>query len=128
MLCVERTDSPYLRIRASGLLIADDYDRFEPEFADELGHWNPPVPLLLDMRGFRGWSPRGFFRDLLWDYRNRKTFWKIAVIGDAGWHRWLTRAGALLFRGELNYFSAEEANAAEQSLRERDRRFTAKYP
>lgn len=118
MLFVERSTSSYIRIRASGLVAADNYDRFEAEFVDELGRWTPPVRLLLDMRGFRGWTPTGFLRDLLWDLRNRKTFSKIAVIGDAPWHKWLTTAGALLFGGRLNYFSAIDVQLAEQWLRQ----------
>src|SRR5436305_14156788 len=98
MLSAKRSAGPYIRVRANGLLRADDYVRFEAEFADELGHRTVPVRLLLDMRRFRGWTPRAFLRDLVWDFRNRQTFSKIAVIGDARWHKWVTAAGALLFR------------------------------
>jgi len=117
MLSVERSTGPYVRIRASGLLGADDYHRFEIEFANELGHWTPPVPLLLDMRGFRGWTPLGFVRDLICDLRNRKTFSKIAIVGDARWHKWITTAGTLLFYGHLNYFPALNAQLADHWLR-----------
>jgi len=33
-------------------------------------------------------------RDLAWDVRNRRTFTRFAVIGDAPWHRWITAIGA----------------------------------
>lgn len=117
MLSMERSTSPYVRIRANGLLGADDYHHFEIEFANELRHWVPPIPLLLDMRGFRGWTPPGFVRDLMWDLRNRKTFSKIAIVGDASWHKWITTAGTLLFRGQLNYFPAIDARLADYWLR-----------
>jgi hypothetical protein len=112
MLLVEPSPAPFTRIRASGWLGAADYRRFEPEFAAALARRTPPVPLLLDLRGFRGWTPAGFLRDLRWDVRHRRTFSKIAVIGNKGWHRWITAAGAPLFRARMKFFgSAEEWRA-----------------
>jgi hypothetical protein len=114
MLVVEPASAAFIRIRASGRLTAADYRRFEPTFAAELSRRAPPVPLLLDMRGFRGWTPAGFIHDLSWDLRNRRTFSKIAVLGDAPWHRWITAAGAPLFRAPLKFFRpGEEPRAIE---------------
>jgi hypothetical protein len=107
---------PFLRIRATGRLTAADYRRFEPAFAAELANRHLPIPLLLDMRGFRGWTIGGFLRDLRWDLRHRRTFWKIAVIGDAGWHRWITAAGRPLFRAPMRYFRPADQSLAEQWL------------
>src|SRR5688500_6987263 len=106
MLSVEPTKDPFLRVRASGRLAPADYRRFEPAFAAELARRSLPIPLLLDMRGFRGWTIGGLLRDLHWDLRHRRTFSKIAVIGDARWHRWITAAGAPLFRAPMRYFDA----------------------
>src|SRR4051812_45303702 len=109
MLTLEPSPAAFIRIRASGRLRADDYQRFEASFAAELGCRTLPVPLLLDMRGFAGWSPAGLLRDLAWDLRNRRTFSRIAVIGDRRWHRWITLAGAPLFRAPTRFFRSAEA-------------------
>src|SRR5438552_3380895 len=110
MLALEGGDQRFIRIRAAGLLRASDYRRFETQFAEEMRHRAQPSPLLLDMRGFRGWTPAAFVRDIVWDIRNRNSFSRIAVIGDARWHEWSTYAGMLLFRAELRFFrSSEEA-------------------
>ena len=94
MLTLVRSPAAYIRIRASGRLTGADYRRFEHEFAAELkGREVPTLPLLLDMRGFCGWTPGGLLRDLAWDLRNRRAFSRIAVVGDAAWHRWITIAG-----------------------------------
>lgn len=129
-LSIARSRQTFLRIRAAGRLGVDDYRRFEPEFAAELkrrkGHAQPvrgtgehatPIALLLDMRGFRGWTLGGFLRDLAWDLRNRRTFSKIAVIGDKAWHRWITAAGAPLFRAPMKYFRAGDEQRAQAWLR-----------
>lgn len=112
MLTVVPSPAAFIHIRASGRLSARDYDRFEPEFTAELKRRNvPALRLLLDIRGFRGWTPGGFTRDLRWDFRNRRTFSKIAVIGDRSWHRWIAAAGKPLFRAPMRYF--DEAQEAE---------------
>lgn len=108
MLTVDGSDERFIRICATGLLHAPEYRRFEPQFAGEMQQWTRPVPLLLDLRHFRGWTLAGFARDVAWDLRNRKTFSKIAVIGDACWHEWSTCAGMLLFRAKLRFFHSEQ--------------------
>ena len=118
MLHVERCSGSHILIHANGWLSAADYDRFETAFADELVRWTLPVPLLLDMRRFRGWTLPGFVRDLQWDIRHRNAFSKIAVVGNARWHKWITAAGRLLFRGQLKYFPATDVQRAEQWLAE----------
>jgi hypothetical protein len=109
MLTVVASTAAYLRIRASGRLGVDDYRRFEPAFAAELERVQVPVALLLDMQGFGGWTVGGFLRDLAWDLKNRRTFSKIAVVGDRRWHRWITAAAAPLFRAPMQYFRTAEA-------------------
>jgi hypothetical protein len=116
MLALEPSPASFIRIRATGRLTAADYRRFEPAFTAELERRTPPVPLLLDMRGFRGWTPTGLLRDLQWDIRNRRTFSKIAVIGDAAWHRWITAAGTPLFRAPMKFFRPDEEQLAAEWL------------
>ena len=109
MLAVKPCADPFIRICASGRLTAAEYRRFEPAFAAELERRQMPVALLLDMRGFGGWTVGGFLRDLAWDIRNRRSFSHIAVVGDRRWHRWITAAGAPLFRAPMQYFRTAEA-------------------
>ena len=116
MLTVVASTAAYLRIRASGRLGVDDYRRFEPEFAAELKRVQAPIALLLDMQGFGGWTVGGFLRDLAWDLKNRRTFSRIAVVGDKTWHRWITAASAHLFRAPMKFFPASEQRRAENWL------------
>ena len=107
VLSIEHSSAAFIRIRANALLGAADYRRFEPQFADALGRRETPVPLLLDLRGFRGWTPVGFVHDLSWDLRNRGSFSRIAVVGDARWHEWITLLGQPLFRARMRFFRGE---------------------
>jgi hypothetical protein len=114
MLSLIHSPGPFLRIRATGRLRAGDYRRFERGFAAELHRRALPLPLLLDMRGFRGWTPAGFIRDLGWDLANRCSFSRIAVLGDRRWHGWITWLGRPLFRAPMRYF--DSAASAEKWL------------
>ena len=71
MLTLIHSAARFICIRATGRLTSADYRRFEPTFAAELAGRHLPIPLLLDMRGFRGWTIGGFLRDLRRDVRHR---------------------------------------------------------
>ncbi len=109
MLSMDTSDRAFICIRAQGILRWRDYKSFERRLSSELGRRPEPVPLLLDLRGFRGWSAAGLIRDLIFDLRHRASFSRIAVLGDARWHRWITYLGIPLFRAKLKFFNAQDA-------------------
>lgn len=117
MLSLDCSEAGFIRIRASGVLEAVDYAEFESGLRNELERARVPVPLLLDLRGFRGWTIPGFLRDLAFDLRHRKAFSKIAVVGERSWHKWITHAAIPVFAAQLRYFRADEAGAAGRWLR-----------
>jgi hypothetical protein len=114
MFSIDRENPAYVRVRASGRLSASDYDRFEPDFAAELARRGGRAPLLLDVRGWSGWTPGGLVRDLLFDLKHRRSFPRIAVVGDRPWHKWLTFAAKPVFACPMRYFDeALERQAVE---------------
>lgn len=119
MFTLDGSDGRFLRVSARGILDSGDYSRFEVAFDAELAQRHVPFPLLLDLEGFRGWTARGFIRDLQFDVRHRNTFSRIAVVGDRQWHKWSTYAAAPLFRARLRYFWPKDAALAEAWLSER---------
>lgn len=116
MLCIDRFDH-FIRVRAEGVLTAADYTFFEQRFEDELGRGNIPVPLLLDLSPFRGWTVGALLQDLRFDLRHRRTFSRIAVLGDRTWHKWISCAARPVFSGPLRYFTAQEEARATAWLR-----------
>ena len=109
MLSLDTSDRAFICICAQGILRWSDYKSFERRLSSELGRRPRPVPLLLDLRGFRGWSAAGLIRDLIFDLRHRAAFSRIAVLGDARWHIWITYLGIPLFRAKLKFFNAHDA-------------------
>ena len=109
MLSLDTSDRAFICIRAQGIVRWGDYTGVERRLASELGRRPKAVPLLLDLRGFRGWSVAGLIRDLIFDLRHRASFSRIAVVGDARWHMWITYLAVPLFRAKLRFFNAPEA-------------------
>jgi hypothetical protein len=108
-------DNPaFVRVRATGRLSASDYDSLEPALEAELKRRGGRAPLLLDVRGWSGWTAGGLVRDLRFDIRHRNSFPRIAVVGDRRWHEWVTIAAKPVFGGVTRYFdAADERRAAE---------------
>ena len=113
MFILDRNNPAYLRISATGRLGASDYDKLETALEAELARRGGRAPLLLDLKGWRGWSIGGLLRDLRFDLRHRRSFPRIAVVGDRRWHQLLTRAAKPIFSGPMRYFdAAREGDAA----------------
>jgi hypothetical protein len=122
MFSIEREYPGYIRVRATGRLSWRDYDRFEPDFAAELAlrqaqdrrDGGQRTALLLDVRGWRGWTAGGLVRDIFFNLSNRNTFPRIGVVGDRPWHKWLTYAAKPVFTCPMRYFDAgREGEAVE---------------
>ncbi len=112
MLSVDAVEGQSLRIYAVGKLTAADYRNFEPEFEGALARTIQPAPLLLDLRGFRGWTVGGLLRDIIFDVRHRTSFSRLAVIGDKKWHSWIIYAGIPIFRARLKFFKPSDEELA----------------
>jgi hypothetical protein len=109
MLSMDTSDRAFICVRAQGILRWRDYSNFERQISDELNRRRTPIPLLLDLRSFRGWSAAGFVRDLIFDLHHWASFSRIAVLGDARWHAWITYFAIPLFRARLRFFNAQDA-------------------
>jgi hypothetical protein len=111
MLSIDTSDPAFIRIRAQGVLRWRDYKGFEGRLSKELGRRRKPVPLMLDLRGFRGWSAAGLVRDLIFDLRHQAAFSRIAVLGDGRWHEWITYLGVPLFQAKMRFFKTQDCAA-----------------
>ena len=107
MLSMDTSDHSFILVRAQGILRWSDYRNFERRLSNNLGRRHGAVPLLLDLRGFRGWSVAGLIRDIIFDLHHRTSFSRIAVLGDARWHAWITILAIPLFRANVRFFNTQ---------------------
>jgi hypothetical protein len=120
MFSIDTANRKYIRIHATGRLSSSDYDAMEPALEAELARRalrqaqdeRRGTPLLLDLTGWRGWTAGGLGREIRFDLKHRKSFPRIAILGNRAWHKWLTCAAKPLFSGEMRYFDAVRAKEA----------------
>jgi hypothetical protein len=108
MLSMDTSDRAFICVRAQGILRWRDYSNFERRLSNELDRRRRPVPLLMDLRGFRGWSAAGLIRDLIFDLHYRASFSRIAVLGNARWHAWITYLAVPMFRAKMRFFNTQD--------------------
>lgn len=96
-----------------GQLHTDDYAAFTPEL-DRMLTKHGKLRLLLDISELEGVEPLVPFRDLGFDMKHYNAFERIAMVGDARWHEWLTRLGHPFTGAHLRYF---EHSALESAMR-----------
>ena len=80
---------------------------------------NDRFRLLLDIREFDGWQGLGAIGDHLRLVRDHAGLVdRAAIVGDAGWQRMAAEVGKRVLKGEVQYFPAEQMDAAKAWLAE----------
>jgi len=116
MLTIERRADGVLHIVADGQLTAEDFDGFVPRF-DALAGDGPNAMLVELGPNFSGWSLGGLWNDLKFDFRHRRQFGRIAVLGDKPWQKRVTEVSNPLFSSDMRFFELSQRDEAEQWLR-----------
>lgn len=111
MLAIENNQGAFLEVVAERRLQRSDYDRLLPQIERSIDEYGK-VRMLVILRDFEGWTPQALFEDLKFEFRHRKHFEKVAVVGDKTWERVATRLGAVFYEGEVQFFADEAAARA----------------
>lgn len=102
---------PFVVIRASGKLDAQDYQVLVPEL-ERIIESEGKLRLLLLLEDFHGWDAGALLEDLRFDIAHRTDFERTAVVGDRTWLKWATRLTAPFFSGQFRYFEPSDVDAA----------------
>ena len=89
----------------------EDYPEFVGTIEQAIAKWGK-VRLLFEFREFHGWNLAGFWEDLKFDYEHFADFDRIAIVGDAGWEKWMTVLCKPITKAALKYFDLPERDAA----------------
>jgi hypothetical protein len=74
------------------------------------------VLMLMDQT-FTGWDLDSAWDNSVMDFRHRKDFDKIAVVGAPRWEDWCIKLAGLLMKGELRAFPREQLAQAKEWLK-----------
>ena len=108
-------DSGLTTLQVSGVLSRGDYERVVPELEQALDRGSRRI--LLELKGFTGFTPAGLVEELKFDIKHRKDFERVAVVGTA-LEELGVRLMAPLFSGEVKLFKNDEHAEAVAWLRE----------
>jgi universal stress protein A len=115
---IDATNDNVVGIRISGKLSEKDYDCIEQRLRERLGH-HRKLRLLVDMDDFEGWeSISALWQDLKLDVRHNNDIERLAMVGEKGWQRWMTRLSQPFIKGKMRYFDRKDLNQAWQWLRQ----------
>lgn len=105
-----------LAIRIGGKLGQDDYDRLQPWLKERLDEQKAPS-LLVVMDDFQGWNSVGaLVEDVKLDARYHDGLRKVALVGDRGWQKWMTRVAAPFAKADVRYFESDQIAQARSWL------------
>ncbi len=105
-----------IRVRVSGKLTQDDYDKLIPAWQRIIASAGA-LRLLLVMEDFHAWELGAAWDDLRFEMKHRKSVERVAMVGDKAWEKWMTKIGALFAPDLVKYFDASEIAEAERWIR-----------
>ncbi len=108
-----------LGIRFVRKLRASDYrDVLTPHVESLLGRFPTLRVLILMDKTFAGWMLSAAWANTVFDFRHRRDFDKIAMVGAPKWEQWCVRKpAALLMCGELRTYRRDQISDAWTWLR-----------
>jgi hypothetical protein len=106
-----QTEGNFVEVKASGLLVDEDYDKFVPYMEHLIERWGK-LRMLFDMQECTGWSPTGAWHELKFQSKHRKDLKKVAVVGDEKWAEWATRFSKLFTGSDVRFFDASDVEDA----------------
>jgi acyl-CoA synthetase (NDP forming) len=106
-----------LEIHCSGKLTKADYDEIVPKFEQHLARQGKPR-VLVEMRDFEGWEDTtSLWEDLKMDTKHINDVKRLAIVGDAKWHDWLTKLTRPFTTADVEFFPPEKIDEARAWLR-----------
>lgn len=99
----------FIELSMIGTLKDKDYKMFVPMIDKALKKAKElEVDMLVDMRGFKGWELLAAWDDMKFGIKHRKSFNKIAIIGNKKWEELSIKMMSGMMKGETKYFKERD--------------------
>ncbi len=119
MMTCQETAASFVRIDAGDWMTAEDYERLVPKLERALNEHGQRRALVV-LHAFKGWTPSALWSQLKFDFRHRKDFDKVAVVGENLVQELATQLAHRLtrpfFSGQVRYFAHDALAEAEHWL------------
>jgi hypothetical protein len=86
MVIMQIADLTWLRVRADGDVLAEDFAQFATQFVELVGHRNESIPVLLELGPQVSLGQlRALGQQVQINAHHRRLLGAVAVVGDPGW-------------------------------------------
>ena len=96
-----------------GKLSREDYERFVPEIEKLILQYGR-IRVLATMHDFHGWDAGALWEDIKWNARHFNHIDRLAIVGYASWHKWITGLFRPFTSAKVRYFTLEHLDEAHQ--------------
>lgn len=110
-LLSEESPQHVIALRVFGKLTAEDYDTLVPALEERV-RGMAQVNLIVELEDFQGWDLDAAWADLKFGLEHNRHIDRLAVVGERGWERWMTRIASWFMHGEVRYFDRENIDDA----------------
>jgi hypothetical protein len=102
-----------LEVNLHGRLNRGDFDRIVPE-TERLIERYGKIRILVTLRDFEGWDLGAMWEEIKWEAKHFNHVDKIAIVGHAGWHRYMALLCNPFTTARVRYFNLDSLDAAYQ--------------
>ena len=120
-------DLGILEIELSGQLDKPDYEQLAPEF-DSLIKQHGVLRVLVNLEDFHGWTAKGLWEDIKFDYHHYSDIDRLAIVGEKKWHEGMAAFCKPFTSAKIRYFEKFEWDDAREWLTKESSRATASRP
>lgn len=110
-------EGKYLHVVLTGKVNGDDYEALRPD-VERLIEEHGSLRILVELRGFKGWSVSGLWEDIKFDASHFRDIERLAVIGEKRWHQAMATFCKLFTTAEIKYFDEGDMGPARNWLRQ----------
>lgn len=111
MLSIRERNGNRVVVEASGQLNEEDYRALVPQLEHVIDTAGS-LRMLVRLRDFHGWTPKGLYEDLRFDVKHHGDFQRVAIVGENRAEEIGAQLSKPFFSGEIRYFE-DEARAQE---------------
>jgi len=116
MIKLNQQDAAIVEMEVAGKVTKSDYEAVLPEL-DSAVKQHGAIRMLVHVHNLEGVQPTAVFKDLQWDWENRKNVERAAVVGDQGWLALAGQAADLIYAGDVQTFEPDKMEEARHWLR-----------
>ena len=97
--------------------VNEDFDKLKIAL-EKLIRENPKVKWYYEMQHFEGYKLNALLQDVKFDFKHTKDFYKIAMVCDKTWEKWMAAIMKPFTPATIKYFSLEDKTEALNWIRE----------